>query len=73
MKIAIKIIDTRKVTQEYKCKFLPREIHTWKRLRHPNLVALFGVFEDVGKVYLPMELAEKGDLVSELHNCNNFH
>uniref|UniRef100_A0A7I4KKD5 Serine/threonine protein kinase, putative n=1 Tax=Brugia malayi TaxID=6279 RepID=A0A7I4KKD5_BRUMA len=63
-KIAIKIIDTRKVTQEYKCKFLPREIQTWKRLRHPNLVALFGVFEEAGKIYLPMELAEKGDLLT---------
>ncbi|CAG9535027.1 unnamed protein product [Cercopithifilaria johnstoni] len=63
-KIAIKIIDTRKVTQEYKCKFLPREIHTWKSLRHPNLVALFGVFEEAGKVYLPMELAEKSDLLT---------
>ncbi|OZC11742.1 kinase domain protein [Onchocerca flexuosa] len=63
-KVAIKIIDTRKVTQEYKCKFLPREIHTWKHLRHPNLVALFAVFEEAGKVYLPMELAEKGDLLT---------
>ncbi|VBB29207.1 unnamed protein product [Acanthocheilonema viteae] len=63
-KIAIKIIDTRKVTQEYKCKFLPREIHVWKRLSHSNLVALLGVFEEAGKVYLPMELAEKGDLLT---------
>lgn len=62
-KIAIKIIDTRKVTHEYKCKFLPREVHTWKHLRHPNLVALFDAFEQAGKVYLTMELAENGDLV----------
>uniref|UniRef100_A0A0R3S1G5 Protein kinase domain-containing protein n=1 Tax=Elaeophora elaphi TaxID=1147741 RepID=A0A0R3S1G5_9BILA len=63
-KIAIKIINTQDVTQEYMCKFLPREIHIWKRLRHPNLVTLFGVFEEAGKIYLPMEIAEKGDLLT---------
>ncbi|VDK30405.1 unnamed protein product, partial [Gongylonema pulchrum] len=63
-KIAIKIIDTRKVTQEYKLKFMPREIDIWKRMCHPNLVALLDVFQEAGKVFLAMELAEKGDLVS---------
>ncbi|VDM95714.1 unnamed protein product [Thelazia callipaeda] len=63
-KVAIKIIDTRKLKWEYRTKFLPREIQSWKRFRHPNLVALHCVFEVNGKIYMPMDLAERGDLLT---------
>ncbi|KHN76039.1 Testis-specific serine/threonine-protein kinase 4 [Toxocara canis] len=63
-KIAVKIIDTRKVTHEYRKKFLPREIHNWRKLHHRNIVALMAVFDEGGKVFLAMELAHNGDLLS---------
>lgn len=64
VKIAIKIIDKSKVTEEFKMKFLPREIECWKQLKHRNLVELFDTFEENGKVFFPMELAENGDLLT---------
>uniref|UniRef100_A0A0M3HL56 Protein kinase domain-containing protein n=1 Tax=Ascaris lumbricoides TaxID=6252 RepID=A0A0M3HL56_ASCLU len=63
LQIAIKIIDTRKVTQEYRKKFLPREIASWRILNHHNIVALLAVFDEGSKVFLAMDLAENGDLV----------
>uniref|UniRef100_A0A915B5X0 Protein kinase domain-containing protein n=2 Tax=Parascaris univalens TaxID=6257 RepID=A0A915B5X0_PARUN len=62
--IAIKIIDTRKVTQEYRKKFLPREIASWRILNHHNIVTLLAVFDEGSKVFLAMDLAENGDLLT---------
>uniref|UniRef100_A0A914UIB8 Aurora kinase n=1 Tax=Plectus sambesii TaxID=2011161 RepID=A0A914UIB8_9BILA len=63
IKVAMKVIDRRKVSEEYRRKFLPREVSIWSRLQHPNLCRLVGYFEIGHKVFLPMELAERGDLL----------
>lgn len=48
-------------------EFMHREIAAYKKIRHPNLIRLYEVLlsEDPAqeKVYLIMELAEKGQLI----------
>ncbi|MFH4976455.1 hypothetical protein AB6A40_003164 [Gnathostoma spinigerum] len=64
MKVAIKVVDKRKVPHVYRSKFLPREISCWRRLRHINIVTLIAVIESRHFVVMVMELSEKGDLLT---------
>lgn len=57
------MIDKRQVSEEYQCKFLPREVSIWSKLEHPNICRLLDYFEIGRKVFLPMEWAERGDLL----------
>uniref|UniRef100_A0A8C3J1W4 non-specific serine/threonine protein kinase n=2 Tax=Scolopacidae TaxID=8917 RepID=A0A8C3J1W4_9CHAR len=62
--VAIKIIDKRKTPQDFLERFLPREIEALKRLQHPSIIKTYEIFEtSAGKVYIVMELGEKGDLL----------
>uniref|UniRef100_A0A8C8EC72 non-specific serine/threonine protein kinase n=1 Tax=Otus sunia TaxID=257818 RepID=A0A8C8EC72_9STRI len=62
--VAIKIIDKRKAPQEFLERFLPREIQALRRLHHPSIIKTYEIFEtSAGKVYIVMELGEKGDLL----------
>lgn len=63
--VAIKIINKRKTPRDYLEKFLPREIEALRRLDHPSIIKTYEVFETpAGKIYIVMELGEKGDLLS---------
>ncbi|NXL61120.1 TSSK1 kinase, partial [Chordeiles acutipennis] len=62
--VAIKIIDKKKTPRNFLEKFLPREIEALKRLQHPSIIKTYEIFEtSLGKVYIVMELGEKGDLL----------
>ncbi|NXX58870.1 TSSK1 kinase, partial [Scopus umbretta] len=62
--VAIKIIDKRKTPRDFLERFLPREIDALRRLRHPSIIKTYEIFEtSAGKVYIVMELGEKGDLL----------
>ncbi|NXU48909.1 TSSK1 kinase, partial [Turnix velox] len=62
--VAIKIIDKKRTPQDFLQKFLPRELEVLKRLHHPSIIKTYEIFETmVGKVYIVMELGEKGDLL----------
>ncbi|PAV69583.1 hypothetical protein WR25_02085 [Diploscapter pachys] len=56
--IAIKIINTNKVTKEFKDKFLPREIDLWKNLAHDSLIRVLGHYTSANHVFLSMECGE---------------
>nr|XP_013806034.1 PREDICTED: testis-specific serine/threonine-protein kinase 2 [Apteryx mantelli mantelli] len=65
--VAIKIIDKRRTPRDFLEKFLPREIAALKRMNHPSIVKTYEIFETkAGKVYIMMELGEKGDLLDYL-------
>ncbi|XP_062446343.1 testis-specific serine/threonine-protein kinase 1-like [Rhea pennata] len=65
--VAIKIIDKKKTPRDFLEKFLPREIDALKRMNHPSIVKTYEIFETkAGKVYIIMELGEKGDLLDYL-------
>ncbi|XP_010207284.2 testis-specific serine/threonine-protein kinase 2-like [Colius striatus] len=62
--VAVKIIDKKKLTQDNLERFLPREVEALKCLHHPSIIEVFDIFETSGgKVYIVMELGEKGDLL----------
>ncbi|NXY76501.1 TSSK1 kinase, partial [Glareola pratincola] len=62
--VAIKIINKKKTPQDFLERFLPREIEALKRLHHPSIIKTYEIFESsAGKVYIVMELGEKGNLL----------
>ncbi|NXF49176.1 TSSK1 kinase, partial [Oceanites oceanicus] len=62
--VAVKIIDKRKTPWDFLARFLPREIEALRRLHHPSIIETYEIFEtSAGKVYIVMELGEKGDLL----------
>lgn len=65
--MAVKVIDLREVTAEFRDKFLPREIESWKRVRHVNICALYQEFQSKDYQFLIMELADYGDMVCTLN------
>ncbi|XP_005527530.1 PREDICTED: testis-specific serine/threonine-protein kinase 2-like [Pseudopodoces humilis] len=68
-KVAIKIIDKKKISQNVLEKFLPREMEALMRLHHPSIIETYEIFEtSSGKVYIVMELGEKGSLLNYLTN-----
>ncbi|XP_041375627.1 aurora kinase A-A-like isoform X2 [Gigantopelta aegis] len=51
---------------------LIREIEIQSRLRHPNILRLFGYFHDKTRVYLMLEYAPRGEMYKELQKCTRF-
>lgn len=68
---AVKVIDLSKTSDDYKLKFLPRELYTMKKLKHPYIIVIYDIFS-VKKtlVMIFMELAEGGDLLDIIHDEN---
>lgn len=48
------------------------EIETLRKLRHPNIVRLFGFGEEEGRLFYAMELVEGSTLQQELQNGRRF-
>ena len=62
-KVAVKMVSKKKAPEDYLTKFLPREIEVVKILKHPNLICFLQSIETTNRVYLIMEMADKGDLL----------
>ena len=71
MKFALKVIDkTNKNNLEGK-PYFRREIEIMYKINHPNIVHLFGHFEDEKYCYFIMEYIPNGNLYSYLSNMKN--
>ena len=69
---AIKAIDKRNKNNEDGKPYFRREIEIMYKLRHPNIVRLFGNFEDENYCYFIMEYIPKGNLFNLItKNKNN--
>jgi len=64
--IAVKIIDLEKTSNDYRNRFLPRELYTIKKLRHPFIITVHDIFTIGNRVYVFMELADGGDILDLL-------
>lgn len=62
-KIAAKIVDRRRAPGDFVNKFLPRELEMYRKLNHPNIVKIYDVLEIYTRIYVFMDLAERGDLL----------
>lgn len=61
--VAVKIIHLLEVQEDFKKKFLKRELDIARILDHPNIIKTIEVIEVKDRVYIPIELASKGDLL----------
>ncbi|MDR2345254.1 MAG: serine/threonine protein kinase [Planctomycetaceae bacterium] len=70
---AVKVLlDTFEEENDTRLRF-EAEIDTLKRLRHPNIVRLFGFGKDQGLLYYVMELVDGASLYNELKQKRFFH
>lgn len=51
---AVKVIDLEKTTDDYRLKFLPRELYTMKKLHHPYVIEVLEIFVVGNKVLVFM-------------------
>jgi 5'-AMP-activated protein kinase catalytic alpha subunit len=63
-KVAIKILEKRKIKTKGDLKRVRREIALMKKLRHPNIIRLYEVIESEKFFFLVMEYATGGDLAN---------
>lgn len=68
MQVAIKIIETDKIKEEYVKKNLLREAQLMRRLRHPNIIRLYETMKTNTLYCLVTEVAEGGELLSHVRN-----
>ena len=61
---ALKVIDKRQLLNEMERNDLIREVEIMYKIHHPNIVKLFGHFEDNIYCYLVVEYIEGGELFS---------
>ena len=66
--MAIKIIETDKIKEEYVKKNLLREAQLMRRLRHPNIIRLYETMKTNTLYCLVTEVAEGGELLSHVRN-----
>ena len=64
---AVKVIDLEKTSDDYRLKFLPRELYTIKKLKHRFLVRVIDIYVIGNRVLVFMELANGGDFLDLLH------
>lgn len=69
LKVALKIINKKTAPKDFLEKFLPREIEVMKKIKHPNLIRLFDLFQISSKLYFVLEWAGHGDLLQYVRLC----
>lgn len=63
-KVAIKILEKKRIKSELDRKLVSRELQILKILRHPNIMQLYEILEDDSCLYLITEFAGRGELLS---------
>nr|XP_046493020.1 hormonally up-regulated neu tumor-associated kinase homolog [Neodiprion pinetum] len=66
--VAVKVIDTGAIREDYVFKNLTREARLLSKLRHPNIVRLYETIQCGSVYYLVIELATGGDLSTHIKN-----
>lgn len=54
---AVKVMDLKMCDQTMKQKYLPREIHSLKRFRHPYAIEVYDIFRMSDKIWIMMEVS----------------
>ena len=65
-KVAIKVLNKRKVKKQGMSAKVKREIKAMKALSHPHIIALYQVIDVPSDIFLVMELGHGGDLYGHL-------
>lgn len=64
--LAVKIIDLNKTSQNYKVKFLPRELDILSRLHHRNIAKIYEIIRLPKLIYIFMEYTPNGTVADFL-------
>lgn len=64
--VAIKVLDKRKILNIGLTRQIKREIHSLRRVRHPNIVQIFEVMASKEKIYIVMEFVGGGELFTKV-------
>lgn len=59
---AVKVMNLEMMSEQFKAKFLPREIKTLIDCQHDNIIKVWDVFRSNSRVYIFMEFAANGDI-----------
>eukprot|EP00826_Nyctotherus_ovalis_P048004 TRINITY_DN5613_c0_g1_i3.p1 TRINITY_DN5613_c0_g1~~TRINITY_DN5613_c0_g1_i3.p1 ORF type:complete len:350 (+),score=89.53 TRINITY_DN5613_c0_g1_i3:150-1199(+) len=62
-KVAVKVLNKRKIETASDVERISREIRILKCLHHPNIIQLYEIIETTSKLFLVTELAEHGELL----------
>ncbi|PSN53361.1 hypothetical protein C0J52_23305 [Blattella germanica] len=71
--VAVKIIDTSKIKEDYVARNLEREALVLSRLSHPSIVYLYETLKCGTVFYMVTELAPGGDLCTFIKRQKNGH
>ncbi|XP_072535046.1 testis-specific serine/threonine-protein kinase 6-like isoform X3 [Salminus brasiliensis] len=69
--VAIKIIEPKQHSREYRSKFLRRELEILKTLRHPHIIEVHEIMVRQGQVLIVMEAAAT-DLMSKIQELHRI-
>jgi len=70
--VALKVLFKKQLMEAHVEHQLRREIEIQTRLRHPNILRLFGYFHDKERIFLILEFAGKGEIFKELSNIHRY-
>jgi len=70
--VALKVLFKKQLVEAKVEHQLRREIEIQTRLRHPNILRLFGYFYDKDRIYLILEFAAKGEMFKELNRVTRY-
>ncbi|CDW81651.1 carbon catabolite derepressing protein [Stylonychia lemnae] len=71
-KVAIKILEKKKIKDVNDVERVTREIHILKIVRHPNIIQLYEIIETQSKLYLIMEHCSNGELFDYITSRNRL-
>ena len=60
---AVKVVDLANSAEEFRTKFFPRELYALRMLEHPYIINTYDVLAAEGRIFIFMELAERGDIL----------
>uniref|UniRef100_A0AAG5D1G0 Protein kinase domain-containing protein n=1 Tax=Anopheles atroparvus TaxID=41427 RepID=A0AAG5D1G0_ANOAO len=62
--LACKLIDTKKCSEKFRRRFLPRELAILLHIRHPYIIRIHAIIKCRNSICIFMRFAEMGDLLS---------
>lgn len=65
--IAIKAINLSKTSENYRSKFLPRELNILKKIHHHNVCKVHEIIHIADRIFIIMQFCNKGTIADLLH------
>lgn len=65
--IAVKAINLSKTSENYRFKFLPRELNILRKIRHVNVCKIHEILHIADRIFILMQFCHKGTIADLLH------